>query len=98
MLARASKSPPNVIRSAPHHKACPDYDAFFRCKEQAGFAGKACSLSSLSRSRPLVAQDGLERLRIPWNSFDALFIGGTTEWKLGAAARAIARDASLHSK
>ena len=30
----------------------------------------------------LVAQDGIERLTIDWSSFDALFIGGTTKWKL----------------
>lgn len=30
----------------------------------------------------LVAQDGLELLPVPWRSFDVLFVGGTTEWKL----------------
>jgi hypothetical protein len=29
-----------------------------------------------------VAQDGLEHLEVPWDTFDVLFIGGTTEWKL----------------
>lgn len=56
------------------------------------------AVATLARSRPmlkrlrragypvaLVAQDGLERLRVPWNAFDALFIGGTTEWKLSQA-------------
>lgn len=41
----------------------------------------------------LVAQDGLESLDVPWADFDALFIGGTTEWKLGAAAATIVREA-----
>ncbi|MBG0818713.1 hypothetical protein HS045_31755 [Planomonospora sp. ID82291] len=41
----------------------------------------------------LVAQDGLEELAIPWPAFDALFLGGTTAWKLGAAARAITAEA-----
>jgi len=41
----------------------------------------------------LVAQDGLESLPIPWADFDALFIGGTTAWKLGDAARTIAAEA-----
>jgi hypothetical protein len=31
----------------------------------------------------LVAQDGLENFLVPYDSFDALFIGGTTQWKLG---------------
>lgn len=34
----------------------------------------------------LVAQDGLEHLPIPWDTFDVLFLGGTTDWKLGPAA------------
>jgi len=41
----------------------------------------------------LVAQDGLEQLPIPWNSIDALFLGGTTGWKLGPAAAALAAEA-----
>lgn len=34
----------------------------------------------------LVAQDGAEFLQLPWDTFDVLFIGGTTKWKLGGAA------------
>lgn len=45
-----------------------------------------------------VAQDGLESLPIPWDDFDALFIGGTTEWKLGHHARAIAAEAKARGK
>ena len=41
----------------------------------------------------LVAQDGLENLAVPWSSFDALFIGATTSWKLGSAAAALAAEA-----
>jgi hypothetical protein len=62
--------------------------------------------ATLERSRPwlariralgypaaLVAQDGLERLEVPWDEFDVLFIGGSTEWKLGAAARGLVAEA-----
>jgi hypothetical protein len=35
----------------------------------------------------LAAQDGLEHLAAPWSEFDVLFVGGSTSWKLGAAAR-----------
>lgn len=45
-----------------------------------------------------VAQDGLENLTVPWDEFDALFIGGSTEWKLGRHARAIAREAKRRGK
>jgi hypothetical protein len=50
----------------------------------------------------LVAQDGLERLdgwlARTWHRLDALFIGGSSEWKLGPAAAAIARDAKRRGK
>src|SRR5690349_2571418 len=45
-----------------------------------------------------VAQDGLEDLTVPWDSFDVLFIGGSTEWKLGAAAQGIAAEAKARGK
>ena len=45
----------------------------------------------------LVAQDGLEHMgrwmSMVWPRIDALFIGGSTEWKLGPAARAFVREA-----
>lgn len=58
----------------------------------------------LSRIRELgipvafVAQDGLERLSVPWDAFDVLFLGGSTEWKLGEHAQALTRDAKTRQK
>ena len=48
----------------------------------------------------LVAQDGLERMTefIPWDDFDALFIGGTTDWKLSEAAASLAAEAKRRGK
>lgn len=48
----------------------------------------------------LVAQDGLEYLRwaIQWDRIDALFIGGSTEWKEGPAAAELARAARDRGK
>jgi len=46
----------------------------------------------------LVAQDGLEDLDIPWGEFDVLFIGGSTEWKLGPAARHLIKQAKDRGK
>lgn len=46
----------------------------------------------------LVAQDGLEYCDIPWNTFDALFLGGTTRWKLGDHAAHLVRLAKSHGK
>jgi hypothetical protein len=46
----------------------------------------------------LVAQDGLEHLDVPWDAFDCLFIGGTTEWKLGPAAALLTAEAKRRGK
>lgn len=46
----------------------------------------------------LVAQDGLEALPVPWDDFDALFIGGTTAWKLSESARALAAEGKRRGK
>jgi len=59
----------------------------------------ARSLPMLERIRAagypvaLVAQDGLENLSISFDSFDVLFLGGTTAWKLGPAAADLAGEA-----
>lgn len=45
-----------------------------------------------------VAQDGQEHLPVPWDEFDALFIGGTTEFKLGRVAESLAREARARGK
>jgi Helix-turn-helix domain of transposase family ISL3 len=41
----------------------------------------------------LVGQDGLENLEVPWDRIQALFLGGSTAWKLSAAAAGLAREA-----
>jgi hypothetical protein len=41
----------------------------------------------------LVAQDGLEHQPVPWDDIDALFLGGTTTWKLSAAAADLTDEA-----
>lgn len=46
----------------------------------------------------LVAQDGLERLVVPWDDFDVLFLGGTTTWKLGPQAAAMVTQARARGK
>lgn len=62
------------------------------------------SLPMLSRIRgagfraALAAQNGAEHTGLPWDEFDALFIGGDTPWKLGAGARMVIADARSHGK
>lgn len=46
----------------------------------------------------LVAQDGLEDLEVPWDTFDVLFIGGSTEWKLSPAAASLMAEAKARGK
>lgn len=46
-------------------------------------------------ARALVAQDGLEDLDIPWNNVEAVFIGGSTEWKDSKAAADICKAAKI---
>lgn len=46
----------------------------------------------------LVAQDGLTPERVPWHLIDALFIGGTTNWKMGDDARQLIDAARLRGK
>jgi hypothetical protein len=45
-----------------------------------------------------VAQDGQEALPVPWDALDALFIGGSTAWKLGAAAAGLVAEARRRGK
>lgn len=67
--------------------------------------------ATLARSQPMlgqirglgypaafVAQDGLEDLTMPWDDFDVLFIGGSTDWKLSLAAAGLCREAKSRGK
>lgn len=40
-----------------------------------------------------MAQDGLTIETCPWGEFDVLFLGGSTEWKLGPEARELTAEA-----
>ena len=55
-------------------------------------------IRSLGYPVAFVAQDGQEHLSVPWSDFDCLFIGGTTEWKLGPHARALVAEAKARDK
>jgi len=56
------------------------------------------ALHNLGYPVALVAQDGLEHLTVPWSKFEALFIGGTTKWKLSPTAVDLARQAKRRAK
>jgi hypothetical protein len=46
----------------------------------------------------LVAQNGIEHLDVPWDSIDALFIGGDDAWKVSAAAAGLVAEANARGK
>lgn len=70
-------------------------DAAYTLERSAPFLPK---IRALGYPAAFVAQDGLEDLIVPWDEFDVLFIGLSTEWKLGAAARALAGEAKRRGK
>lgn len=46
----------------------------------------------------LVGQDGAEDEDIPWDAFDAWFVGGSTAWKLSAASADLIAEAARRGK
>lgn len=55
-------------------------------------------IRALGYPAALVAQDGIENHEIQWDTFDCLFIGGTTEWKLSGDAFSVTRQALREGK
>ncbi len=91
-----------LTESAPDAASC----AFAVAPDVVGDAAATLARSApwFSRIRALgyppafVAQDGQEHLPVPWDDFDVLFVGGTTEWKLGESARALVAAAKANGK
>jgi hypothetical protein len=88
------------------HAAAADRCLFATAPDVVGDAAATLALSApmyghiraLGYRVALVAQDGLEHLHVPWAEIDALFIGGTTAWKLGEAAHQLAAQARALGK
>jgi hypothetical protein len=55
-------------------------------------------LRDMGYKAALVAQDGIEDTDIQWDTFDALFMGGTTEYKLSETAYEVALTAKHKGK
>lgn len=71
------------------------------CDAQATLDRSAAMLPAIRRVGypvALAAQNGLERLTVPWRAFDVLFLGGDTEWKIGPYARRLSADARAYGK
>jgi hypothetical protein len=50
-------------------------------------------VTSLGLPVALVAQDGLTGQAVPWDRIEALFVGGSTDWKVGERAAELVREA-----
>lgn len=50
-------------------------------------------IRTLGYPAAFVAQDGAQIHTVPWSTFDVLFIGGTTEFKLGDTAAGLVKHA-----
>lgn len=62
----------------------------------AKFPSAAAMLRGAGWPVALVGQDGMEHLDVPWHLADWLFVGGSTEWKLGTGASDLIRQAKAH--
>lgn len=79
---------------------------FVVCPDVVGNAAATLSLfgqwrqTLADRQLPVayVAQDGQEQLPVPWDEMDALFIGGSTEFKLGRHAESLTKEARSRGK
>lgn len=57
------------------------------------FGRWACEVRLSGQPLAFVGQDGATAASVPWGEIGAFFVGGSTEWKLGPAARALVAEA-----
>jgi hypothetical protein len=55
-------------------------------------------LNHIGYKPAFVGQDGQEDLELPWDEFETLFIGGSTEWKLSEVAFDLVYEARRRGK
>lgn len=91
MLARYSERKGCLWVAAPDvvGEACPTLTLFYHYEPLIRSAGYPVAL---------VAQDGLTPEVTPWHRLDALFVGGSTGFKLGSSARLLMREAKKRDK
>jgi hypothetical protein len=87
-------------REAHHRENC----LFVAVPDVVGSARRTLEVFELMKARfagwtlALVCQDGQEHLPIPWNDIGAVFIGGTTKWKLSEHVEHIIKAAKALGK
>lgn len=55
-------------------------------------------VSSVGRPVAFVTQDGMGTEDVPWGDIDAVFVGGSTEWKTGHESGALISEAQRRGK
>lgn len=99
-VVRCTECTAEVRLCACESKARPVYGDAYRTAQE--FEKWAPGLERRGLPVGLVLQDGLEDmpawLSKTWHRLDAVFVGGSTEWKLGRAARLIAQEAKARGK
>jgi len=89
-----------LAKSRPHRERC----LFVAVPDVVGSARRTLECFEAWRRKlngwplALVCQDGQEHLPIPWHQIEAVFIGGSTEWKLSKHAEHVVRAAQIHGK
>lgn len=89
-----------LVKHLPRQKLC----RWVACPDVVGSARRTLEAFEFWQPRlvgwkvALVAQDGIESLPIPWDRIDAVFIGGSTKWKLSSHAADVIRTAKLMDK
>ena len=90
-----------LLKREEHHK---DRCLFVTVPDIVGSARRTLELFDRWKVRlagwklALACQDGQEHLPLPWDEFDAVFIGGSTNWKCGPHAEHIVRAAKALEK
>lgn len=88
----SKESPPSALFAVVPDVVADHVGTLHRWDQYSGF------VRSLGYKPAFVLQDGATIESIPWDSCDALFIGGTTDFKLGETARIITAYAKTLGK
>jgi hypothetical protein len=91
----------SLMKREEHHR---EKCLFVACPDIVGSAQRTLEVFKVWRPKlegwkvAFVCQDGQEHLPIPWDEIDAVFIGGTTSWKLSTHVERIVKTAKLLGK
>lgn len=96
--------PDGLLRLMKREEQHRDKCLFVACPDIVGSAQRTLEVFKWFRPKldgwrvALVCQDGQEYLPIPWDEIDAVFIGGSTSWKLSIHVEQIIKTALLLGK